>query len=431
MMVLRRSRFGNGRLLRRLVAPLMVIAMMAAVFPASAAEPYPDCPGKTTRPSGRWRLTPVDDFPTDNPEALALGAPLTTFASDPRNPRLIFIADWSTIMRSEDGGCTWEKAFSLNDLNPSAPTVGCRPDVNAVAFLAGGCLRITSIDIAPTESGPPRVLVQINRFFANVALYIPTAHTTLIVKSDDGGQSFSLVGPSGADNALATLGTGDLVVSPSDPNIVYATRSDAAYQNLFVSKDAGGTWTRMNAPQGHFVGILAIDPGDPQHLWSTAARVDSEKRAISWDAYRSTDGGKTWSRVVSPVQTLSHIVIGRIGNHSRVFMADHANNRLMFSDDGGTSWRDLSTANTDIEPKEGTVVVGRNADELFVIGAVDVMRYRIARGMTTAIKTTMFGDGMAPGDDQTHGSYSKTAGLRVLLHCNTERDNCWIARYPV
>ena len=424
--MLRRSYARAG--VARSCLPLLLVVVLAAVAPPAGAAPALDCPGKTERPYGRWRLNPVDTFPTRLPLENLASPPATGFAVDPHNPRLMFVSDWNSVLRSTDGGCTWEKAFSLYDLDAPAPPLGCEGDLNFATFYADGCLRITSIDVASGGSGPARVFVQIHRVY-RTPVYFPAGYTTFVLVSKDGGDTFSLLDPTGSENALSIVGTGGLAVAPSDPNTIYATRGDWTHHHIFVSHDAGETWNRVNAPIGVVGSAPVIDPGDPNHIWTYVTDADANK-VLANRLWRSTDGGISWEAVTSPLETVNHITIGRVGDKVRVFIAYNVTARVFYSDDLGGTWREMPKLEDDMSEKEGTLVVGRNADELFVIGYTQVVRHLIKRGVGVVLKSTTFSEEVPIGDGQSHGIHSPSGGLHLLLGCYNDADRCWIGRYP-
>ncbi len=100
---------------------------------------------------------------------------------------------------------------------------------------------------------------------------------------------------------------GDVTVAPSDPKIVWvgtgeANNSRTTYwgDGVYKSSDAGKTWTNMGLEESHHIGRILIDPDNPNivfvaalgHLYS-----ENPERGL----YKTTNGGKTWDKVLDIV----------------------------------------------------------------------------------------------------------------------------------
>jgi len=105
-------------------------------------------------------------------------------------------------------------------------------------------------------------------------------------------------------SGLGSETIGDLAVAPSDSQIVWAgtgeknsLRSQYWGDGVYKSTNGGKTWTRMGLADSRAIGRIVIHPKAPDtvyvaalgHLWGPNA-----ERGV----YKTTDGGKTWSRVL-------------------------------------------------------------------------------------------------------------------------------------
>jgi photosystem II stability/assembly factor-like uncharacterized protein len=120
-------------------------------------------------------------------------------------------------------------------------------------------------------------------------------------KSDDYGRTWN---PIFDDQPTQSIGA--IAVAPSDPNIVYVAsgeglqRPDLSVGNgIYKSTDAGKTWTRLHSAldNAEQIPALAVDPHDPNRLFAAALGHPYEanpERGI----FRSTDGGQTWGKTL-------------------------------------------------------------------------------------------------------------------------------------
>ena len=101
---------------------------------------------------------------------------------------------------------------------------------------------------------------------------------------------------------IASIGA--VEVAPSDPNIIYVgageadMRSDISYGNgMYKSVDAGATWTPIGLEDSRQIGRIVIHPNNPDVLFVAAlghGYGPNPERGV----LRSTDGGKTWGKVL-------------------------------------------------------------------------------------------------------------------------------------
>ena len=94
---------------------------------------------------------------------------------------------------------------------------------------------------------------------------------------------------------------GAIQVAPSDPNIVYAGTGDSvggsSGDGMYKSIDAGKTWTHIGLEETTRINKMVVDPKDPNIVVaSTQGDASHNGRGI----YRTTDGGKTWENTLRP-----------------------------------------------------------------------------------------------------------------------------------
>ena len=103
---------------------------------------------------------------------------------------------------------------------------------------------------------------------------------------------------------VGPMSIGAIAVSQSEPSTVWAGTGEPNNRNtsswgagIFKSVDGGETWTSMGLADTHHIGQIEIDPRNSNvvyvaalgHLWGA-----NPERGL----YKTTDGGKTWARVL-------------------------------------------------------------------------------------------------------------------------------------
>src|SRR5229473_3052108 len=118
-------------------------------------------------------------------------------------------------------------------------------------------------------------------------------------KTTDGGNVWK---PTFDDQPIASIGA--LALAPSNPNIIYVgsgvngVYSDIAYGNgMYKSTDGGETWQHIGLEDTRHIARILIDPRNPDIVLIAALGHSfgpNEERGV----FRSTDGGKTWKKVL-------------------------------------------------------------------------------------------------------------------------------------
>jgi photosystem II stability/assembly factor-like uncharacterized protein len=162
---------------------------------------------------------------------------------------------------------------------------------------------------------------------------------------------------------VGAMSIGAVAVAQSDPSIVWAGTGEPNNRNtsswgagVFKSTDSGDTWTSMGLADTHHIGQIEIDPRNPNvvyvaalgHLWGP-----NQERGL----YKTSDGGKTWTRVLF-INEDTGIVDVKLDPRSPdiVYAASYQRRRaahgfngggpgsaLHKSTDGGATWKRLTT----------------------------------------------------------------------------------------
>jgi photosystem II stability/assembly factor-like uncharacterized protein len=102
----------------------------------------------------------------------------------------------------------------------------------------------------------------------------------------------------------AKLAIGDVAVAPSDANVVwvgtgdaFTSRSSYAGDGVYKSTDAGKTWTNMGLRDSHHIARIAIHPANPNVVYVAAMGhlySENPERGV----FKTTNGGTTWEKVL-------------------------------------------------------------------------------------------------------------------------------------
>jgi photosystem II stability/assembly factor-like uncharacterized protein len=153
-------------------------------------------------------------------------------------------------------------------------------------------------EIGPTPQGGRFVdfavpLQQPHVFYAATA-------TGGLWKTENRGRTFTSLLD---DTDIISLGA--VAVAPSDPNILYlgtgeGNNSRSVYygDGVYKSTDAGETWTHVGLDESHHIGRIVIHPRDPNTVFVAALGhlySENPERGL----YKTTDGGRTWNKVLS------------------------------------------------------------------------------------------------------------------------------------
>ena len=103
---------------------------------------------------------------------------------------------------------------------------------------------------------------------------------------------------------MVTAAIGDIALAPSDPDIVWVGtgehnifRSSQAGLGVFKSADGGKTWAHMGLADTNTVSRIVVHPTNPDVVYVAAGGHEWTKNPDR-GVYKTTDGGKTWAKVL-------------------------------------------------------------------------------------------------------------------------------------
>src|SRR5688572_25763795 len=121
-----------------------------------------------------------------------------------------------------------------------------------------------------------------------------------LFRTTDNGATWTPI----TDGKVPLGSTGSVAVADSDPNVIYlGTGSDGVRSNVstgrgvYKSTDGGETWTFAGLYNAGQIGAVRIHPTNPDIVW-VAAGGDIFKPNEERGIFKTTDGGKTWRKVL-------------------------------------------------------------------------------------------------------------------------------------
>ncbi len=97
---------------------------------------------------------------------------------------------------------------------------------------------------------------------------------------------------------------GSITVAPSDPNVLYVgggektVRGNVSYGwGMWKSEDAGQSWSASGLEKARHIARVRVHPSNPDIVYA-AVLGDLFQDSADRGVYKSTDGGKTWKRVL-------------------------------------------------------------------------------------------------------------------------------------
>lgn len=177
--------------------------------------------------------------------------------------------------------------------------------------------------------------------------------------------SFRSVGPAWASGRIA-----DLAVNPSNHSEIYAA---VASGNIWKSENNGTTWKPIFDKYGAYaIGCIVIDPGNHNMVWAGTGE-NNHQRALGWGdgVYRSDDAGASWKNMgLKESRQIGGIAIDP-RNSDVVYVAAEGSawgpggdRGLYKSTDGGKTWEKILniSENTGVN---NVVLDPRNPDVIY------------------------------------------------------------------
>ena len=222
---------------------------------------------------------------------------------------------------------------------------------------------------------------------------------------------------------------------------VNASRSSYAGVGVLKSSDKGKTWENLGLKDSHHISRIWVNPSNLNeivvaavgHLYTT-----NKERGI----YKSTDGGKSWKQTLFVAEDTGIIDLAVSKNNPKIMFAaswqkdrkawhfdgDGEKSGIYKSEDGGTSWKLISTKESGFPANEG---VGRIGLALFnenvIYAVVDNQNKRpktVSKNKLTTMLSTPGADFMEISNKELNIAL-KESGFRDKYRAENIRN--WVA----
>ena len=205
-------------------------------------------------------------------------------------------------------------------------------------------------------------------------------------KTTNGGEDWAPV----TDGQVNSASVGAVAVSETNPDIVYIGMGETCIRGnimpgdgVYKSADGGKTWTHLGFTESHGIAKIRIHPTNPDIVFVAAFgkfSVPNPERGV----FKSTDGGKTWRKVLFRDDKTAAIDISIDRNNPNVMYAalweayrkeyqmssGGPGSGLFKSTDGGETWTEI-TRNPGLPAgvvgRIGVAVSGANSNRVYAL----------------------------------------------------------------
>ena len=255
---------------------------------------------------------------------------MRTFVADPAGSGRLYALQAGDVLRSEDGGATWElglhpdaggvRTIALAPSDPRVVYAGIETgevEGRVVRSVDGG---VTWSPTAPMPRGHGGLPLAVAPSDPDRVIAIERAES--LVYSADGGATWTVAEVAGSQVKTPFAGASQVVFDPSDPAVVYGVGSD----DCFRSEDGGANWSPAGSLPSE-ANDLAAHPTAPGVLFASS-RLGVHRSVDRGDTWQLLGGGEallsTWALAVDPED----------GDH----LVAAAGRTLLTSEDGGANW---------------------------------------------------------------------------------------------
>ncbi len=176
-------------------------------------------------------------------------------------------------------------------------------------------------------------------------------------KTKDGGRNWENISDGFFGGSI-----GAIAVSESDPNVIYVGGGEVTVRGnvssgygIWKTEDAGRTWKQMGLKDSRHISRIRIHPKDHNIVYASSMGnlyKANDERGV----YKSTDGGKTWNRILFESDEVGAVDLILDPNNPRILYASTwrvkrtpydlssggEGSKIFKSTDSGLSWEDIT-----------------------------------------------------------------------------------------
>lgn len=205
-------------------------------------------------------------------------------------------------------------------------------------------------------------------------------------KTTDGGENWGPV----TDGQITSASVGAVAVSESNPDVVYIGMGESAIRGnimpgdgIYKSTDAGKTWAHMGFKTVDAISKIRIHPTNPDVVFAAVFgkySVPSAERGV----FKSTDGGKSWRKVLFRDDKSGAVDIALDRNNPSVMYAamweayrkeyqmssGGPGSGLFKSTDGGETWTEITRNKglpTGLVGRIGVALTAANSNRVYAL----------------------------------------------------------------
>lgn len=148
-------------------------------------------------------------------------------------------------------------------------------------------------------AGPSGRVDDLAVFESNPAIFYVAGATSGVWKTENMGTTFTPVFDHQGSSSV-----GDIAIAPTDPNVLWVgtgennnRQSSSWGDGVYKTSDGGRTWSHMGLRESRQIARIIVDPVDYDVVY-VAALGDLWAPGGERGVYKTTDGGKTWQRIL-------------------------------------------------------------------------------------------------------------------------------------